>query len=104
MSEAYKNAGVDIEAGYEAVKRMKTHVERTKRAGVMGALGGFGGMFDLSELPYKKPVLVSGDSHSRTRIPCVPMGTRTADEILHRCCRAKEELCVGAVRCCGFLN
>lgn len=38
MSEAYKNAGVDIEAGYEAVKRMKKHVERTKRLGVMGTL------------------------------------------------------------------
>lgn len=68
MSEAYKNAGVDIEAGYEAVKRMKTHVERTKRAGVMGALGGFGGMFDLSELPYKKPVLVSGTDGVGTKL------------------------------------
>ncbi len=53
MSDAYKNAGVDIEAGYEAVKRMKKHVERTKRLGVMGSLGGFGGMFDLSELCIK---------------------------------------------------
>lgn len=68
MSEAYKNAGVDIEAGYEAVKRMKIHVERTKRAGVMGALGGFGGMFDLSELPYKKPVLVSGTDGVGTKL------------------------------------
>ncbi|TWK74644.1 Phosphoribosylformylglycinamidine cyclo-ligase [Bacillus paralicheniformis] len=68
MSESYKNAGVDIEAGYEAVKRMKKHVERTKRIGVMGALGGFGGMFDLSELPYKKPVLISGTDGVGTKL------------------------------------
>jgi phosphoribosylformylglycinamidine cyclo-ligase len=68
MSEAYKNAGVDIEAGYEAVTRMKKHVERTKRAGVMGALGGFGGMFDLSELNYKKPVLISGTDGVGTKL------------------------------------
>ncbi|KYD00483.1 phosphoribosylformylglycinamidine cyclo-ligase [Bacillus atrophaeus] len=68
MSEAYKNAGVDIEAGYEAVKRMKKHVERTKRLGVMGSLGGFGGMFDLSELPYKKPVLISGTDGVGTKL------------------------------------
>ncbi|MGG3571122.1 phosphoribosylformylglycinamidine cyclo-ligase [Bacillus gobiensis] len=68
MSEAYKNAGVDIEAGYEAVTRMKKHVERTKRAGVMGALGGFGGMFDLSELSYKKPVLISGTDGVGTKL------------------------------------
>ncbi|NPC91758.1 phosphoribosylformylglycinamidine cyclo-ligase [Bacillus sp. WMMC1349] len=68
MSESYKNAGVDIEAGYEAVKRMQKHVERTKRLGVMGGLGGFGGMFDLSELPYKKPVLVSGTDGVGTKL------------------------------------
>ncbi|SIC36786.1 phosphoribosylaminoimidazole synthetase [Mycobacteroides abscessus subsp. abscessus] len=60
MANAYKQAGVDIEAGYEAVSRMKKHVQRTQRAGVMGGLGGFGGMFDLSVLNLKEPVLVSG--------------------------------------------
>ena len=49
MSKAYEQAGVNIEAGYEAVTRMKKHV-RTTRKGIMGALGGFGGMFDLSSL------------------------------------------------------
>ena len=53
MANAYKQAGVDIEAGYEAVERMKKHVKRTVRPGVMGALGGFGGMFDLSSLESK---------------------------------------------------
>lgn len=45
---AYAQSGVDVEAGYEVVERIKKHVARTERAGVMGALGGFGGMFDLS--------------------------------------------------------
>lgn len=56
MSDAYKQAGVDIEAGYESVKRMGQHVKRTARAGVLGGLGGFGGNFDLSSLNYKEPV------------------------------------------------
>ncbi|MFC0273206.1 phosphoribosylformylglycinamidine cyclo-ligase [Metabacillus herbersteinensis] len=68
MSNAYKQAGVDIEAGYEAVSRMKKHVQQTMRAGVMGGLGGFGGMFDLTELNYKKPVLVSGTDGVGTKL------------------------------------
>jgi len=68
MSDIYKQAGVDIEAGYEAVTRMKKHVAKTMRAGVLGGLGGFGGMFDLSELDYKKPVLVSGTDGVGTKL------------------------------------
>ncbi|MFS0785832.1 phosphoribosylformylglycinamidine cyclo-ligase [Shouchella sp. 1P09AA] len=68
MSQAYKQAGVDIEAGYEAVKRMKTHVERTKRQGVLGSLGGFGGNFDLSQLGLNEPVLVSGTDGVGTKL------------------------------------
>ncbi|WP_027964750.1 phosphoribosylformylglycinamidine cyclo-ligase [Halalkalibacillus halophilus] len=68
MSKAYKQAGVNIEAGYDAVERMKSHVKRTERTGVMGALGGFGGMFDLSELNYHQPVLVSGTDGVGTKI------------------------------------
>ncbi|PPA68986.1 phosphoribosylformylglycinamidine cyclo-ligase [Jeotgalibacillus proteolyticus] len=87
MSNAYRQAGVDIEAGYESVKRMKKHVARTARPGVMGSFGGFGGMFDLSSLPYKEPVLISGtdgvgtklrlafamDSHDTIGVDCVAM-------------------------------
>ncbi|MDQ0352460.1 phosphoribosylformylglycinamidine cyclo-ligase [Alkalibacillus filiformis] len=68
MSEAYRQAGVHIEAGYEAVHRMKSHVERTKRKGVVGALGGFGGLFDLSQLNYQEPVLVSGTDGVGTKL------------------------------------
>ena len=51
---AYAKSGVDVEAGYEVVERIKKHVARTERAGVMGALGGFGGMFDLSKTGVNK--------------------------------------------------
>lgn len=68
MTNAYKQAGVDIEAGYEAVSRMKKHVEQTSRLGVMGGLGGFGGMFDLSKLNLKEPVLVSGTDGVGTKL------------------------------------
>lgn len=68
MANAYREAGVDIEAGYEAVARMKQHVQKTARAGVIGGLGGFGGMFDLSSLNYKEPVLVSGTDGVGTKL------------------------------------
>ena len=47
MSKAYQQAGVDISAGYEAVERMLSHVQRTMRKEVLGGLGGFGATFDL---------------------------------------------------------
>lgn len=68
MANAYKQAGVDIEAGYEAVNRMKKHVARTMRPEVMNGLGGFGGMFDLSALGLKEPVLVSGTDGVGTKL------------------------------------
>ncbi|MFS0784475.1 phosphoribosylformylglycinamidine cyclo-ligase [Bacillus sp. 1P06AnD] len=68
MANAYKQAGVDIEAGYEAVNKMKKHVQRTVRQGVMSGLGGFGGMFDLSSLQLKEPVLVSGTDGVGTKL------------------------------------
>lgn len=68
MTNAYKNAGVDIEAGYEAVSRMKKHVQKTMRQGVMSGLGGFGGMFDLTTTNVKEPVLVSGTDGVGTKL------------------------------------
>ncbi|MFJ5717317.1 phosphoribosylformylglycinamidine cyclo-ligase [Neobacillus sp. NPDC093127] len=68
MANAYKQAGVNIEAGYEAVERMEKHVQRTARTGVLGSLGGFGGMFDLSVLGLKEPVLVSGTDGVGTKL------------------------------------
>lgn len=65
---AYAQSGVDVEAGYELVERIKKHAERTKRLGVMGGLGGFGGLFDLSKTGIKEPVLVSGTDGVGTKL------------------------------------
>ena len=68
MSEQYKNAGVNLQAGYESVKRIKKHIAATNRLGVMGSIGSFGGLFDLSVLGYKEPVLVSGTDGVGTKL------------------------------------
>lgn len=68
MAEAYKQAGVDIAAGNEAVERMKKHVKRTLRPEVLGGLGGFGGMFGLDKDKYEEPVLVSGTDGVGTKL------------------------------------
>lgn len=68
MSEVYKQAGVDVEKGYEAVERMKKHVARTHRPEVLGGIGAFAGAFDLSSLQYKEPVLLSGTDGVGTKL------------------------------------
>lgn len=68
MPSAYSDAGVDIEAGYEVVRRIRSHADRTKRPGVMGGIGGFGGLFDLSSLGVREPVLVSGTDGVGTKL------------------------------------
>jgi phosphoribosylformylglycinamidine cyclo-ligase len=68
MSELYKAAGVDIDAGNEAVNRMKSHVARTMRPEVATLLGGFGGGFELDLAKYKHPVLVSGTDGVGTKL------------------------------------
>lgn len=87
FSESYKEAGVDITAGYKAVELMKKDIAKTNICGVMGGIGGFGAMFDLSETGVAKPVLVSGtdgvgtklklaflmDKHDTIGIDCVAM-------------------------------
>jgi phosphoribosylformylglycinamidine cyclo-ligase len=67
MSEAYKQAGVDIDAGNEAVERMKKHVKRTFRPEVLADLGGFGGLFALNN-KYENPILVSGTDGVGTKL------------------------------------
>ncbi|MFD1021035.1 phosphoribosylformylglycinamidine cyclo-ligase [Thalassobacillus hwangdonensis] len=68
MSTKYKQAGVDVEAGYEAVERMKKHVQRTMRNEVIGGLGSFAGLFDLSGFSYQHPVLVTGTDGVGTKL------------------------------------
>jgi phosphoribosylformylglycinamidine cyclo-ligase len=69
MSDAltYRAAGVDIDAGKAVVERIKPLVKRTFRPEVMGGLGGFGGLFDLSGR-YREPVLVSGTDGVGTKL------------------------------------
>ncbi len=83
----YKEAGVDVEAGYKAVSLMKSHVKKTMRPEVLTDIGGFGGLFSLENMKYEKPVLVSGtdgvgtklkiaflmDKHDTVGIDCVAM-------------------------------
>lgn len=64
----YKSAGVDVEAGYEAVKLMKEHTSRTVIPGVIGGIGSFGGFFEIDVEKYKKPVLVSGTDGVGTKL------------------------------------
>ena len=68
MTESYEKAGVNLEAGYEVVRRIKQHVASTARTGSMGNIGSFGGMFDLSALGIREPVLVSGTDGVGTKL------------------------------------
>ena len=67
-SASYAAAGVDVTAGYEAVKRIKPMVESTYIPGVLGTLGGFGGMFAPDLAGMKRPVLVSGTDGVGTKL------------------------------------
>jgi phosphoribosylformylglycinamidine cyclo-ligase len=67
-SESYKSAGVNVTAGYEAVRLMKSDVERTKIPGVLSGIGGFGAMFMPELSGMKEPVLVSGTDGVGTKI------------------------------------
>jgi len=96
FSESYKEAGVDITAGYKAVELMKQHIAKTLTSGALSDIGGFGGLFELDLTGINKPVLVSGtdgvgtklkmaflmDKHDTVGIDCVAM-------------------CVNDIICCG---
>ena len=97
-SASYAAAGVNIEAGYEGVRLMKEHVERTFIPGVVSGIGGFGGLFAPDLTRFEEPVLVSGtdgvgtkqriaqlmDRHDTVGIDCVAM---CVNDII--CCGAK---------------
>ena len=67
-SESYAAAGVDITAGYKAVELMKSHIARTKNAGCLDDVGGFGGCFGLPVAGMEEPVLVSGTDGCGTKV------------------------------------
>ncbi|MGD9568903.1 MAG: phosphoribosylformylglycinamidine cyclo-ligase [Sedimentibacter sp.] len=64
----YKDAGVDIHAGYETVRLIKDYVKKTYTKGVMSDIGGFGGMFAINKDEYEEPVLVSGTDGVGTKL------------------------------------
>ena len=67
-AKSYESAGVNLEAGYEVVRRIKQHVASTARPGFMRNIGSFGGMFDLASLGYKEPILVSSTDGVGTKL------------------------------------
>ena len=73
MSTEYEKAGVSLEAGYESVRRIRKHIDKTRRPGMMGGIGSFGGLFDLSVLNMKEPVLVSGTDGVGTKLKLAMM-------------------------------
>lgn len=106
-SEAYKEAGVDITAGYRAVELMKSHIAKTMINGVVSDIGGFGGLFELPS-GYEKPVLVGGtdgvgtklklafllNKHNTIGVDCVAM---CVNDII--CCGAKPLFFLDYIAC-----
>ena len=72
-SLSYRDAGVDIDAGNELIKRIGPLVKKTFRPGVMTGLGGFGGLFELPVEKYREPVLVSGTDGVGTKLKVAMM-------------------------------
>ncbi|MDE7462994.1 MAG: phosphoribosylformylglycinamidine cyclo-ligase [Muribaculaceae bacterium] len=80
MAKSYEESGVNLEAGYEVVSRIKKHVKSTERRGSMGNIGSFGGMFDLGLLGYEHPILVSGTDGVGTKLK-IAFATEVFDTI-----------------------
>jgi len=94
-SEAYAAAGVDITAGYKSVELMKQHIARTRNAGCLDDVGGFGGCFGLP-MGYEEPVLVSGTDGCGTKVKLAILmdkhDTIGIDAVA---------MCVNDIICCG---
>ena len=95
-SESYAAAGVDIEAGYQGVRLMKKHVERTMIPGVVSGIGGFGGLFAPDTSGMKEPILVSGTDGVGTKIRLAQL-LNQHDTIGIDC----VAMCVNDIICCG---
>lgn len=96
FSESYKEAGVDITAGYKAVDLMKKHIARTKNEGCLDDVGGFGGCFGLPTAGMEEPVLVSGTDGCGTKVKMAILmdkhDTIGIDAVA---------MCVNDIICCG---
>jgi len=96
FSDSYREAGVNIEAGYEGVKLMKRHVERTMIPGVVSDIGGFGGLFAPDFAGMSEPVLVSGTDGVGTKIRIAQLMDKH-DTVGIDC----VAMCVNDIICCG---
>ena len=96
MSESYAAAGVDITAGYKSVELMKKHIARTKNAGCLDDVGGFGGCFGLDLTGISEPVLVAGTDGCGTKVKLAQLldkhDTIGIDAVA---------MCVNDIICCG---
>ena len=96
FSDSYREAGVNIEAGYEGVKLMRRHVARTMIPGVVSDIGGFGGLFAPDIKGMAEPVLVSGTDGVGTKIRIAQLLDKH-DTIGIDC----VAMCVNDIICCG---
>ena len=95
-SDSYRDAGVNIEAGYEGVKLMKEHVARTMIPGVVSDIGGFGGLFAPQLSGITEPILVSGTDGVGTKIR-IAQRMNKHDTVGIDC----VAMCVNDIICCG---
>ena len=96
FSDSYREAGVNIEAGYEGVRLMKDHVARTMIPGVVSDIGGFGGLFAPDLAGMTEPVLVSGTDGVGTKIRIAQLMDKH-DTVGIDC----VAMCVNDIICCG---
>lgn len=95
-SESYKQAGVDVTAGYQSVELMKEAVKSTYNEGVVSDLGGFGGLYALNTEKIKEPILVSGTDGVGTKLKLAFLMNKH-DTIGQDC----VAMCVNDIICCG---
>ena len=95
-SDSYRDAGVNIEAGYEGVKLMKEHVARTMIPGVISDIGGFGGLFAPQISGMTEPILVSGTDGVGTKIR-IAQRMNKHNTVGIDC----VAMCVNDIICCG---
>lgn len=96
FSESYKQAGVDVTAGYQSVELMKEAVRSTYNEGVVSDLGGFGGLYALNTKEMKEPILVSGTDGVGTKLKLAFLMNKH-DTIGQDC----VAMCVNDIVCCG---
>ena len=96
FSESYKQAGVDVTAGYQSVELMKEAVKSTYNEGVISDLGGFGGLYALNTEKMKEPILVSGTDGVGTKLKLAFLMDKH-DTIGQDC----VAMCVNDIVCCG---